>query len=104
MDKERGKKGVDPSRRALLKGAIAGGVTLATVGSVTGLAAKAVQEGKTVTGARLVGSLLVPPGDDDARQEAIMKKKEYVLMTDEEKKELIDLLVRNYKAKGSILL
>ena len=101
---KRGKKGMDPSRRALLRGAIAGGVTLTSVGGISGVAAKAIREGRSVAGARLVGSFLVPPGDDDLRQEMVMRQKEYVLMTDEEKKELIDLLVRNYKAKGSILL
>lgn len=57
MAKER-RKAWDHSRRTFIRGAVASGITLAYVGGVAGLATMVIREGKGVTGAKLLDSML----------------------------------------------
>jgi len=79
---------MDSSRRRFIKGALVGGIAVATSGGLT----------RVVTG--LTGTDAVNiPYPNDIQQERLLKAREYVVMTEEEKEELIQQFINNYKTQ-----
>lgn len=79
---------MDSSRRRFVKGALVGGIAVATSGGLTKVATQ-------LTGADAINM----PYPNDIQQERLLKAREYVLMTGEEKEELVQQFVDNYKTQ-----